>query len=87
MAKYYIHTDDGDESYRDSEGFDFAELQDARRAALSALPDMARDVLPDGDRRTFVVSVEDERGGVVYRATLDLVGEWKIDAPPELLPG
>ena len=46
---------------------------------------MARDVLPDGDRRTFVVSVEDERGGEVYRATLDLVGEWKIDAPPERL--
>ena len=81
MSKYYIHTDDGDASYQDSKPFDFVDLQDARRAALSALPDMARDVLPDGDRRTFVVSVEDDQGVVAYSATLDLVGEWKIDPP------
>lgn len=81
MSKYYIHTDDGDASYQDSKPFDFVDLQDARRAALSALPDMARDVLPDGDRRTFVVSVENDCGVVAYIATLDLVGEWRI-APP-----
>lgn len=78
MSKCYIHTDDGDEAYRDSKGFEFADLEDARRAALSALPDMARDVIPDGDRRTFVVSVEDEQGLVAYSATLDLIGKWNV---------
>ena len=81
MPKYYIHTDDGDASYRDSKPFDFADLRDARRAALSALPDMAHDKLPDGDRRGFVVSLEDDGGVVAYVATLDLVGEWKITPP------
>ena len=79
MSKYYIHTDDGDACYQDSKPFEFAELQDARRAALSALPDMAHDVLPDGDRRTFSVSIEDEQGLVAYSATLDLVGKWNVD--------
>ena len=82
MSKYYIHTCDGGTSYQDSKPFDFADLQDARRAALSALPDMVRDVLPDGDRCTFTVSVEDDHGVVAYRAVFDLVGEWKIAPPP-----
>ena len=73
MSKYYIHTDDGEASYQDSKPYNRTELQDARRAALSALPDMAFDKLPDGDRRTFIVTIE------AYSATLDLIGQWNVD--------
>ena len=79
MSKYYIHTDDGEASYQDSKPYNRTELQDARRAALSALPDMAFDKLPDGDRRTFIVTIEDEQGFVAYSATLDLIGQWNVD--------
>jgi hypothetical protein len=36
---------------------------------------MARDALPDGNHRSFVVSVRDEAGSVVLRAALSLVVE------------
>lgn len=48
----------------------------ARAAAIAALPDIARDVLPDGDRRDFVSSVRDEAGEVIFTATLSLVAQW-----------
>ena len=38
-----------------------------------ALPDMAKDALPDGNYRTFVVNVRDEAGQTVLRAALSLV--------------
>lgn len=38
--------------------------------------DMARDVLPDGDRRDFTVDVRTAVGEVIYTATLSLVGRW-----------
>jgi hypothetical protein len=39
-----------------------------RAEAQRALPDMAGDALPDGNQRTFVVSVRDEAGQVMLRA-------------------
>ncbi|WP_425285032.1 DUF6894 family protein [Methylobacterium pseudosasicola] len=43
---------------------------------MDALSDMARDKIPDGDRRTFWVKVRDQSGAVMYSATLDLIGSW-----------
>ena len=40
-----------------------------------ALRDIARDTLPDGDRRDYVAEVRDEAGRKVWRATLSLVVE------------
>ena len=37
---------------------------------------MAWDQLPDGNQRTFIVSVRDEAGQVVLRAALSLVVEY-----------
>lgn len=57
----------------------------ARITALDALPDMARDVLPDGDERLLSVSVRNAHGGVIYHATLTLAGGWQPghnDNPP-----
>ena len=76
MPRYFIDTDDGDMEARDDEGRDFASPQAARVAALKGLPDMARDEIPDGDNRTFTVSVREEGGREIYQATLTLKGGW-----------
>jgi hypothetical protein len=78
MPRYFFDTDDGDFRWKDGEGEELCDDEAARSAALDALPDMARDKLPDGDRRTFSVRVRDVAGTVIYSATLDLVGEWHI---------
>lgn len=80
MPRYYIDTDDGDFEDIDGEGYELPNAEAARKAAIDALPDMARQKLPDGDRRVFAAQVRDESGAIVYVATLTLVGEWWI--PP-----
>jgi hypothetical protein len=46
------------------------------------LPDMAREKLPDGEKRTFCAFVRDETGAVIYRVALSLVGEWSAGQMP-----
>ena len=81
MAHYTIDTDDDDLLVEGdySEGLTCSSV--ARCMALSALPDMARDKMPDGDRRTFKAIVRDHNGQEIYTATLTLVGEWKVTPP------
>ena len=57
MPRSYFDTNDGDEQQRDDTGLDMADRQAARLAAIDALPDIARDVLPDGDRREMAIRV------------------------------
>ena len=78
MPRYFIDTDDSDFACRDEEGHDLPDAEAARRLAQATLPDMARDDLPDGERRTFVARVGDESGTPVYVVTLDLRGEWLV---------
>ena len=78
MPLYFIDTDDGDVHHHDTEGHDLPSAQAARDAAHDALPDMARDKLPDGDKRTFSATVRDQAGTVLYAATLTLAGEWRV---------
>ena len=82
MPRFFIDTDDGDVHVQDDEGFDLEDVEAARREAMTVLPDMARDKLPDGDRRTFVATVRDHAGSVVYSASLTLVGV-SFAKPPE----
>ncbi|GJE29110.1 DUF6894 family protein [Methylobacterium organophilum] len=76
MPRYFVDTSDDDLFVEDEEGQELAGVNDARRLALSVLPDMAREKMPNGDRRSFLAIVRDEGGRVVYRATLTLRGEW-----------
>ena len=76
MPRYFFDIDDGDHQHHDDEGIDLADVEAARKEAIRALPDVARDVLPDGDRRDFTSSVRTEAGRVVFRAKLSLVAEW-----------
>lgn len=72
MPLFFIDTSDQDNFYRDDEGSEFADLQAAKAAAVGALPDMARDELPDGDARTFLAIVRDAHGAPILQAALSL---------------
>ncbi|RDJ20132.1 hypothetical protein DWF00_16615 [Bosea caraganae] len=76
MPRYFIDSSDGRHSDIDKEGLELSDDETARRIALDALPDMARDKLPDGDERSFRVCVRNSDGSVIYRARLDLIDEW-----------
>ncbi len=76
MPRYFIDTWDGDAFAHDREGYDLPDAGAARDTAQAALPNMARDRLPDGEARTFCAFVRDETGAVIYRVALSLVGEW-----------
>ncbi len=76
MPRYYFDEYDGETVTQDDEGLELDGIEAARAEARKALPDIARDVLPeDGDRRTMVVKVRDEAGKVVITATLSLLIE------------
>ena len=75
MPRYFFDTFDGERLVPDEQGLEMQDLAAARAAAQKALPEMARDALPDGNHRSIVVSVIDEAGSVVLRAALSLVVE------------
>lgn len=77
MSRYFIDSSDGDQNFLDEEGVELADDDVARFTALDALPDMARDVIPDGDERRLSVSVRNAAGTVIYQATLTLKGNWE----------
>jgi hypothetical protein len=61
---------------RDDVGLDFPDAKAARDTAVTTLPDVARDVMPDGAKRDFIVTMRDESGTPVFRASLSLRTEW-----------
>jgi len=75
MTCYFFDTFDGERFVRDGLGLECETLEEAKSEGQRALPEMAREVLPDGNHRTFVVSVRDEAGTVVMRMSLSLVVE------------
>lgn len=72
MPRYYIDTSDQDVFCRDEEGGEYLNLDTAKAAAVSALPDMARDQLPDGDARTFTAVIRDQHQTPILLASLTL---------------
>lgn len=73
---YYFDTDNDDRVSHDERGQDHPDPESMRDAAISVLPDLARDDLPNGDRRVFTVKVRDESGHYVFQATLSLIATW-----------
>lgn len=76
MARFFIDTHDGTQPLLDEDGIDLVDAATARAAALSALPDMAKDHMPNGDHRRYLVRVRSEAGQVIYCAALTLAGGW-----------
>jgi hypothetical protein len=76
--RYFFDIQDGDRILNDTEGLELDGIEAARLEAIRALPDMARDALPDGDQQTFVVRVRDESGQTVLIAALSFVVQWLV---------
>ncbi len=72
MPLYFIDTSDQNRTFHDETGLQFPDLGSAKRAAIAALPDMARDELPDGDHRVFSTTVRDAEGRTLVEASLTL---------------
>ena len=74
---YFIDTSDPDVFCRDDEGREYENIDAAKAAAVTVLPDIARDELPDGDARTFLAIVRDADGKAILQAGLSLhVTRW-----------
>ena len=76
MPRYFFDTYDGNVLVPDDEGQELKDLEAAKAVAQEELPQMAQDGLPDGDERTFIVSVRDEVGQVMLWAALSLIVEY-----------
>jgi hypothetical protein len=76
MIRFYFDSFDGDRLIVDQEGLEFSSTSLMRDAAIAALPDMARDERPDGDRRLFWIHVRDAQGARILEATLTLDARW-----------
>jgi hypothetical protein len=77
MPRYFFDVFDGEKLVRDEIGIELADLEQVRIEAIEALPDIARDQLPDGDERAFAVEARDEHGRVVFAARLNFKAEWR----------
>ena len=76
MARYFFDIDDG-QLHRDTEGTECANLEEVRKEAMNALPEIARYAIPtDGDQQAFAVFARDERRNLIYKATLTYAGLW-----------
>jgi hypothetical protein len=76
MPRYFFDTADSGDVSRDDVGLELANLEEVRRAATEALPQMAMDALPDGATRQFAVEVRDEAGARIFKASLSFRSEW-----------
>jgi hypothetical protein len=75
MPRYFFDTYDGDHLVPDRDGLELPDLAVAKAEAQRALPDLARDALPNGNQRTFMVSVRNKMGEMLARASLTLIVE------------
>ena len=76
MPRFFFDVDDGEHRFEDDEGLELTDDQEARTKAIAVLPDIARAVLPNEDRRAFVSKVRDAAGKTIFMATLSFVAKW-----------
>lgn len=76
MPRFFFDIDDGEHRFQDDEGVELTDEQEARTKAISVLPDIAREILPDDDRRVFVAKVRDATGRTIFMSTLSFVAKW-----------
>jgi hypothetical protein len=76
MPRFFFDYDDGQSVTADDVGLELATQEDVRRAALDALPDLARELLPETPVREMSIQVRDEAGRYVLTTSLILVTQW-----------
>ncbi|GJD66946.1 DUF6894 family protein [Methylobacterium frigidaeris] len=83
MARYYFDIHDGQHQTRDDVGTECSSSDAVRAEAMSALPAIARDVIPkDGDRQALTVIVRNARNLTVYTATMTFASIWLGEDAP-----
>jgi hypothetical protein len=80
MPRFFFDIYDGDLFMSDETGQELDDLEAAKVEAQKALPEMAKDNLPDSDQRAFIVSVRDGAGQVVLRIALSMIVEYPSQA-------
>jgi hypothetical protein len=70
MPRYYFDIHDGETFTQDLEGMVLEDIEAAQAEAQRALSEVAKDKLPDKNRRDFTATVRDEAGQTVLRITL-----------------
>lgn len=76
MPRYFFDTEDDSVLTRDDEGLELQGEKAARDEAIRALPELAKDQLPDGPQHSFWVKVRDESGAYIFQASLELKSGW-----------
>ena len=79
MAKYFFETETENLLVPDDEGSELADDNAARAAAIIALPDIAKDMMPIADRRAFTLRVLNEDRVLIYKSTVTFDGGWAVD--------
>lgn len=74
--RYFFDIDDGEQKTQDDQGIELPDRETAREQAIGVLPDVAREVLPDGNRRTFICRVRDDADKVIFEARRELIAGW-----------
>ena len=82
MPRFFIDTSDQHVFIRDDVGMEYEDIEAAKTAAVDALPDMARQELPDGDARAFLAVVRDEHGRTLIQATMNFSVAWLTEGKP-----
>ncbi|WP_262272619.1 DUF6894 family protein [Microvirga yunnanensis] len=75
MPRFFFDIHDGKRFTPDREGLELEGLEAAKAEAKKTLPDIVKEVMPDGDRRDLTVDVKDVAGRIVWRVTLSLAVE------------
>jgi hypothetical protein len=76
VPHFFFDIDDGEHVTRDDVGLHYPDAEMAKDQAVSTLPDVARDVMPDGAKRDFIVTMRNDGGTPIFRASLSLRTEW-----------
>lgn len=62
MPRFYFDITDNGRIEIDDEGAEFPDLEVARKDAANSLVEIAKDALPDGDARDFVIDIREGDG-------------------------
>ena len=78
MPRFFFDFAD-DKVLPDELGTEFSDAHAARDAAITVLPDIARDEIGTGDSRGVLVLMREEKGRALFAAALTLSAKWLVD--------
>jgi hypothetical protein len=82
MPRFFFDYDDGKSVTADDVGLELATREDVHRAVLDALPDLARELLPEHPVREMSIQVRNEAGRHILTTSLVLVTQWSETDQP-----